>query len=33
MHPDYAFKLFTDQRCRYIFLLIALATGSLCGFQ
>ena len=29
MRPDYACKLFTDQRSRYIFLLISLATGSL----
>jgi hypothetical protein len=29
MRPDYARKLFVDQRRRYIFLLISLATGSL----
>jgi hypothetical protein len=28
MRPDYARKLFIDQRRRYIFLLISLATGS-----
>jgi len=28
MRPDYACKLFTDQRKRYIFLLISLATDS-----
>ncbi len=25
MRPDYAFKLYLDQRCRYIFLLVSLA--------
>jgi hypothetical protein len=29
MRPDYARKIFTDQRSRYIFLLISLATDSL----
>jgi hypothetical protein len=29
MRPDYAYKLFTDQRNRYIFLIISLATDSL----
>jgi hypothetical protein len=29
MRPDYAYKLFTDQRGRYIFLIISLATDSL----
>ena len=33
MRPDYASKLFTDQRKRYIFLLISLATGSLPVFH
>ena len=28
MRPDYAFKLFVDQRSRYIFLLVSLATAS-----
>jgi hypothetical protein len=28
MRPDYARKLFADQRRRYIFLLISLATDS-----
>jgi hypothetical protein len=28
MRPDYARKLFADQRRRYIFLLLSLATGS-----
>jgi hypothetical protein len=28
MRPDYARKIFADQRRRYIFLLITLATGS-----
>jgi hypothetical protein len=28
MRPDYARKLFNDQRSRYIFLLITLATDS-----
>jgi hypothetical protein len=32
MRPDYACKLFVDQRSRYIFLLVSLATGSLCAF-
>lgn len=29
MRPDYARKLFADQRSRYIFLLISLATASM----
>jgi hypothetical protein len=29
MRPDYAFKLFTDQRGRYIFLIISMTTDSL----
>lgn len=33
MHPDYARKLFSDQRSRYIFLLISLASDSLGIFQ
>jgi len=33
MRPDYACKLFADQRRRYIFLLISLATDSLNTFQ
>jgi hypothetical protein len=33
MRPDYARKLFSDQRSRYIFLLISLATGSSGIFQ
>jgi hypothetical protein len=33
MRPDYARKLFTDQRTRYIFLLISLTTGSLLFFH
>ena len=33
MRPDYACKIFTDQRRRYIFLLISLATDSLDSFQ
>jgi hypothetical protein len=28
MRPDYARKIFSDQRRRYIFLLISLAAGS-----
>jgi len=28
MRPDYAYKLFTDQRTRYIFLLLSLATDA-----
>jgi len=28
MRPDYAYKLFTDQRARYIFLLLSLATDA-----
>lgn len=28
MRPDYAFKLFSDQRGRYIFLIISLATDA-----
>ena len=33
MRPDYARKLFVDQRRRYIFLLISLATGSVISIQ
>ncbi len=33
MRPDYACKLFTDQRRRYIFLLISLATDPLTFFH
>jgi hypothetical protein len=33
MRPDYACKLFIDQRSRYVFLLISLATGSLLFLQ
>ena len=33
MRPDYARKIFADQRRRYIFLLISLATDSLFCFQ
>jgi len=33
MRPDYACKWFADQRKRYIFLLITLATGSLAVFH
>jgi len=33
MRPDYARKLFTDQRYRYIFLLISLATDPFTFFQ
>jgi len=29
MRPDYAFKLFADQRGRYVFLINSLATDSL----
>lgn len=32
MRPDYACKIFTDQRRRYIFLLISLATDTLGDF-
>ncbi len=28
MRPDYACKLFTDQRRRYIFLVLSLATDA-----
>ena len=28
MRPDYAYKLFTDQRGRYIFLILSLATDA-----
>jgi hypothetical protein len=28
MRPDYAYKLFTDQRGRYIFLVLSLATDA-----
>jgi hypothetical protein len=28
MRPDYAFKLFMDQRRRYIFLVLSLATDA-----
>jgi hypothetical protein len=28
MRPDYAYKLFTDQRRRYIFLVLSLATDA-----
>ncbi len=28
MRPDYAYKLFTDQRRRYIFLVLSLATDT-----
>jgi len=28
MRPDYAYKLFTDQRRRYIFLILSLATDA-----
>jgi hypothetical protein len=28
MRPDYAYKLFTDQRRRYIFLVLLLATDA-----
>jgi len=33
MRPDYPSKPFTDQRGRYIFLLLSLATDSLPLFQ
>ena len=33
MRPDYARKPFTDQRSRYIFLLISLATDTLTFFH
>jgi hypothetical protein len=33
MRPDYASKPFVDQRRRYIFLLISLATGSVISIQ
>jgi hypothetical protein len=33
MRPDYASKIFIDQRSRYIFLLISLATDLLNTFQ
>lgn len=33
MRPDYARKIFTDQRRRYIFLLASLATDPLNGIQ
>ena len=29
MRPDYAYKLFTDQRLRYIFLILSLATDAI----
>jgi hypothetical protein len=29
MRPDYAYKLFTDQRGRYIFLILTLATDTI----
>jgi hypothetical protein len=32
MRPDYARKLFIDQRKRYIFLLISLETGLMFSF-
>jgi hypothetical protein len=28
MRPDYAYKIFTDQRLRYIFLILSLATDN-----
>lgn len=28
MRPDYSYKLFTDQRLRYIFLILSLATDA-----
>jgi hypothetical protein len=28
MRPDYAYKLFTDQRRRYIFLVLSLAADA-----
>jgi hypothetical protein len=28
MRPDYAYKLFTDQRGHYIFLVLSLATDA-----
>jgi hypothetical protein len=33
MRPDYPRKPFTDQRGRYIFLMVSLATGSVKPFQ
>ncbi len=33
MRPDYACKPFVDQRGRYIFLLVSLATGSVRFFH
>ena len=33
MSPDYAFKLFADQRRRYVFLLTSLSTGHLVTFH
>lgn len=33
MRPDYANKLFTDQRRRYIFLILSLATDAIDFFS
>jgi hypothetical protein len=33
MRPDYSNKVFFDQRGRYIFLMISLATDAVISFQ